>query len=79
MVILAVNTLLIGLPLVYMETFLGRYTKLTNCQMYRMCPIFFGKNWVQATLECTWTDQTFSRTELCDFCLQPILPADKSG
>ncbi|KAF2895428.1 hypothetical protein ILUMI_10750 [Ignelater luminosus] len=40
--LLLLFSLLIGLPLIYMEAFLGRYTRLTNCQMYRMTPIFFG-------------------------------------
>ncbi|XP_022913703.1 sodium- and chloride-dependent glycine transporter 2-like [Onthophagus taurus] len=36
------SAFLLAMPLIYMEIFLGRYTSLTNSQMYRMVPIFFG-------------------------------------
>ncbi|XP_017773862.1 PREDICTED: sodium-dependent noradrenaline transporter-like [Nicrophorus vespilloides] len=35
-------TFLLNMPIVYMEIFLGKYTRLTNCQMYKMAPLFFG-------------------------------------
>ncbi|XP_018324047.1 sodium- and chloride-dependent GABA transporter 1-like [Agrilus planipennis] len=42
LIIYIFTTILIGIPIIYVEIFLGRYTKKSSSQMYRMSPFFLG-------------------------------------